>query len=229
MVTSAGIANLAYDNNLRFDIDDNVPFLLVIPKSLFAETKQVLFNNEEIPFNQFNQNATHYWLRIESTMAGTFLIIPSVTYVPPTCGPGTIEKDHICIPEEKPLPKINYGCLIATATFGTELAPQVQMLREIRDNTILQTNSGLSFMTTFNHFYYSFSPTVADWERQNPVFKEAIKTAITPLISTLSILNYVESDEELLVVGVGVILLNIGMYFAIPVFAAVKLRRYLSR
>ena len=49
------------------------------------------------------------------------------------------------------------GCLIATATFGSELAPQVQYLREIRDNTVLQTQSGTAFMTGFNQFYYSFS------------------------------------------------------------------------
>ena len=42
------------------------------------------------------------------------------------------------------------GCLIATATFGSELAPQVQQLRELRDNTIQKTNSGMAFMTTFN-------------------------------------------------------------------------------
>ncbi len=33
------------------------------------------------------------------------------------------------------------GCLIATATFGSELAPQVQQLRELRDGKLLQTNS----------------------------------------------------------------------------------------
>ncbi len=36
------------------------------------------------------------------------------------------------------------GCLIATATFGSELSPQVQMLREIRDNKVLNTESGTS-------------------------------------------------------------------------------------
>ena len=34
------------------------------------------------------------------------------------------------------------GCLIATAAFGSEMAPQVQFLRELRDNTVLQTESG---------------------------------------------------------------------------------------
>ena len=56
------------------------------------------------------------------------------------------------------------GCLIATAAFGSEIAPQVQFLRELRDNTVLQTESGTSFMTGFNQFYYSFSPAVADYE-----------------------------------------------------------------
>ena len=66
------------------------------------------------------------------------------------------------------------GCLIATATFGSEMAPQVQFLRELRDNTVLQTESGTSFMTGFNQFYYSFSPYIADYERENPAFKEAV-------------------------------------------------------
>ena len=80
----------------------------------------------------------------------------------------------------EPLEDEKKGCLIATATYGSELAPQVQQLRELRDNSLLQTASGTSFMSGFNQFYYSFSPTIADWERESPVFKEAIKLAITP-------------------------------------------------
>ena len=70
------------------------------------------------------------------------------------------------------------GCLIATAAFGSEMAPQVQFLREIRDNTVMNTQSGTAFMTGFNQFYYSFSPYVADYERENPVFKEAVKVCL---------------------------------------------------
>ena len=110
------------------------------------------------------------------------------------------------------------GCLIATATFGSELSPQVQQLRELRDNSLLQTKSGMLFMNTFNDFYYSFSPAIADYERENPVFQEMVKIAITPMISSLSILNYVYMDSESKVLGYGIslILLNIGMYVGIP-------------
>jgi len=120
------------------------------------------------------------------------------------------------------------GCLIATATYGSELAPQVQQLRELRDNTLLKTESGKSFMTSFNEFYYSFSPAIADFERENPIFKEGVKITLTPLLSSLSILNYVniDSDQDMLGYGISLILLNIGMYVGIPAFAILRLYQY---
>ena len=140
----------------------------------------------------------------------------------PVCGTGTVLENGVCVPEKTG----GGGCLIATATYGSELAPQVQMLREIRDNSVLTTTSGTSFMTAFNQFYYSFSPTIADMERENEVFKETVKIAITPLLTTLSILNYVDidSEEEILGYGIGIILLNLSMYFVAPAIIIIKLR-----
>ena len=119
------------------------------------------------------------------------------------------------------------GCLIATATFGSELAPQVQQLRELRDNTILSTEYGIAFMTGFNQFYYSFSPIIADLEREHPIFKEVVKLSITPMLSTLSILNYadIDSESEMIVYGTGVILLNSIIYGVLPALAIIKIRR----
>ena len=119
------------------------------------------------------------------------------------------------------------GCLIATATFGTEFAPQVQQLREIRDNTILSTKSGIAIMSGFNQFYYSFSPVIADLERESPIFKEIVKLSITPMLSTLSILNFVEinSEAEMLSYGIGIVLMNVGIYFAAPAIIIYKIRK----
>ena len=133
-------------------------------------------------------------------------------------------------PEPEPLPpaRIDSGCLIATAAFGSEMAPQVQFLREIRDNTVLQTQSGTSFMTTFNQFYYSFSPVIADYERENVAFKEAVKLTLTPLLTSLTLLQYadIDSESEMLGYGIGVILLNIGMYFIAPAVLITKIRSF---
>ena len=117
------------------------------------------------------------------------------------------------------------GCLIATATYGSELAPQVQQLRELRDNQLLNTESGSAFMGMFNDVYYSFSPTIADYERENPYFKETVKLAITPMISTLSLMESEETESEVLGIGLSVILLNIGMYLAVPAIVVIGIRK----
>jgi len=149
------------------------------------------------------------------------------------CGEGTVMKNGKCVvdttmqkaTEEKS--SKGGGCLIATATYGSELAPQVQQLRELRDNHLLQTESGTTFMNSFNDFYYSFSPVIADLERENPVFREIVKIAITPMITSLSILNYVDMDSEMEVLGYGIslIILNAMMYVGIPAIIIMRIRK----
>ena len=115
------------------------------------------------------------------------------------------------------------GCLIATAAYGSELAPQVQMLREIRDNQLMNTESGSAFMSTFNEAYYSFSPIIADMERESPVFKEIVKLGLTPMLSTLAIMENADSESEVLGLGLSVIALNLGMYIGLPAFGILRL------
>ena len=128
---------------------------------------------------------------------------------------------------DNPLEQVSEGggCLIATATYGSELAPQVQMLREIRDTQLMNTASGAAFMTGFNQLYYSFSPTIADIERENPTFKEFVKLAITPMLSTLSIMTHADSEYEVLGYGISLIILNLGMYVGMPVAVIIGIRR----
>jgi hypothetical protein len=75
--------------------------------------------------------------------------------------------------------------------------------------------------------YYSFSPTIADWERQNPIFKETIRIVITPLLTSLLVLNHIDidSEAEMLGYGISLIFLNIGMYFAAPAYIFHRLRK----
>jgi len=82
-------------------------------------------------------------------------------------------------------------------------------------------------MNLFNTFYYSFSPSIADYERENPLFKEAIKITITPMISSLSLLNYVDmnSEESVLGYGISLIILNLGMYIIAPTIIIYRIRK----
>ena len=144
------------------------------------------------------------------------------------CGPGTVEKDGQCVAAPEP---DGGSCLIATAAHGTELAPQVQMLRELRDGTVTQTASGASFMSGFNAAYYSFAPAVADMEREVPAVREAVRLLIAPMLASLSIMSLAGdgSEAQVLSLGIAVIALNAGLYVAAPAAAGAVLARRLAR
>jgi len=192
---------------------------LIIPKILLGgnftfylndlEFEPKIKSNEKISFITLNFNGTgNNKLDIFATD-----VLVGVKEVPETI---------IAEPESE-----GGSCLIASATYGSEMAPQVQQLRELRDNSLLQTESGTSFMKSFNEFYYSFSPYIADYERENVVFKEIVKVTITPLLLSLSLLNNVEmnSEETVLGYGVGMIILNGMMYVGLPILGSMYLRK----
>ena len=139
------------------------------------------------------------------------------------CGSGTIMENGKCVVDKSS--EEGGGCLIATAAYGSELSPQVQLLREIRDNQLMNTESGTAFMSTFNNVYYSFSPTIADMQRDSPIFKEVVKLGLTPMLSSLAIMENANSESEVLGLGLSVIALNLGMYLAVPATVIVGIRR----
>ena len=148
------------------------------------------------------------------------------------CGEGTELVDGVCQVIDMNTPPFNNGdCLIATASYGSKLAPQVQMLREVRDNVLLSTYSGTLFMGGFNTVYYSFSPEIAQLEHNNPIFKETVKIFITPMITTLSIMTLAEEGSEFHVVlfGLSTIGLIVGMYVVVPTAVIWKITKRKSK
>jgi hypothetical protein len=117
------------------------------------------------------------------------------------------------------------GCLIATAAFGSELAPQVQQLRIFRDGIALKTFAGSSFMKVFSAWYYSFSPYVASYERQEPWLQNTVRTMIYPLLGILalstSISDSLAFNRELGIVASGITASwLVGLLYFAPVGAA---------
>jgi hypothetical protein len=199
---------------LQFNVDaihekENVAEI-IIPRDLFDGEFTVLLGDKEIS-SAANQTERSSIITVVFDGKGDYTI-------------GITATNYLGIELKK---SDNGGCLIATASFDSELAPQVQLLREIRDNTILQTKFGSTFMTGFNQFYYSFSPAIADYERENLIFKEAVKLTLIPLLTSLTLLQYadIDSESEMLGYGIGIILLNIGMYFVAPAVLITKIRK----
>ena len=229
--------NLAWDPE---DIESGVPtnFVFTIrdsytdsPMRLSDYTFVIIQNNEEI--HRVSGNAE---------VGGDF---EKFTFAADQTGPTTIKFENIrntgqetefalvVVPGSKVLTSQDKstenesteeggGCLIATAAYGSEMSQQVQLLRELRDNQLLQTESGSAFMGAFNNVYYSFSPAIADMERENPMFKEVVKLGLTPMLSSLSIMENANSESEVLGLGLSVIALNLGMYLGVPAFGIIK-------
>jgi hypothetical protein len=115
--------------------------------------------------------------------------------------------------------------MIATATYASELSPEVRFLREFRDSSILKTNAGSNFMVAFNAWYYSFSPGVAQFIREQPTVRSAAKLALYPLIGILRIgaaaFSLVPMNREAGAILSGLIVSSlIGVvYLAIPMAA----------
>jgi len=88
-------------------------------------------------------------------------------------------------------------CLIASAAYGSELAPQIQILREFRDRTVMVTFVGTQFMRVFNAFYYSFSPAVAGATVANPMLASLVRMLIRPMITALCVASWISCQLPL--------------------------------
>jgi len=126
-------------------------------------------------------------------------------------------------------------CLIATATYGSELAPEVQLLRNFRDYSIMKTQAGSNFMVAFNAWYYSFSPYVANYIANHWVERTVMKGVLYPLIGMLFLTNAVFSaaatypEFAALLSGLLASSLIGAFYLGMPIgFLRAKLRRLRS-
>ncbi len=71
------------------------------------------------------------------------------------------------------------GCFIATAVYNSPTAPKVMILREFRDNILLQSKYGKSFVNQ----YYKYSPNFADFLRGHKILKSIVRYIfIEPLV-----------------------------------------------
>jgi len=112
------------------------------------------------------------------------------------------------------------GCVIATATYGSELAPQVQLLRKFRDGLLRTSAAGQGFMTAFDSYYYSFSPQAAGALSANGLDQLAA-AVLYPLLAILSIAYGLFAalgvDNEISVIASGALAATlVGMVYATP-------------
>jgi len=124
-------------------------------------------------------------------------------------------------------------CIIATATYGSELSPEVQFLRSFRDQQVMSTFAGNQFMVAFNAWYYSFSPQVAQFIASNAFARAVMKVLLYPLIGIMHLAavtyNAFSFSHELAVVMAGLVasaLIGVVYFSPLAFLALALLRRY---
>lgn len=178
-----------YDFSYQIDMQANSPTYFEMPPSYFpskAVFREVLEDGRATEDEIMTIDSNEYWDYILSEPAEG-----DIFRTLPESASGRADNTSSTQTESSTASQTSSqgggGCLIATAAFGSELSPQVQFLRNFRDDKILSTMSGSSFMNVFNAWYYSFSPHVADYERGQPWMREVVKSAIHPLLGILTL------------------------------------------
>lgn len=115
-----------------------------------------------------------------------------------------------------------FPCIIATVTFGSEVTPEVQFLRNFRDRLVLSTRAGSAFMNVFNSWYYSFSPQVADFIASHDDTRSPVRIALYPLIGILELSSVTYSafafSPEFAIVTAGILASAlIGLIYLTPI------------
>ena len=87
-------------------------------------------------------------------------------------------------PETQPTQR---GCIIATAAYGSELAPEVFYMRYVRDKLMGSTRIGGTLVHAFNAFYYSWSPSLARIIAASELLQVVFRVLLLPLVSIIHI------------------------------------------
>lgn len=89
-------------------------------------------------------------------------------------------------------PTSTTGCFIATAAYGTYQEPEVQVLRNFRDETLLKSKLGREFVDG----YYEVSPPIADFIRDHDSLRAVVRAGLDPIIYGLKKAGYTEEKQN---------------------------------
>lgn len=94
-------------------------------------------------------------------------------------------------------------CFIATATYGSSMAPEVQTFREFRNKYLLTNSAGQSLVK----LYYKFGPEAAEWISHSEALKTASVMGLWPVLLFVKLSLWIGIIPAFLVALLGTALL----------------------
>jgi len=89
------------------------------------------------------------------------------------------------------------GCFIATATYGTPMAGEIEILREFRDEYLLTNPPGRALVD----FYYRVSPPMAEFINEHPSLKPIVRAGLLPAVAMSAVAVNTSPAEKIAIVG----------------------------
>ena len=123
------------------------------------------------------------------------------------------------------------ACLIVTATFGSPMAGEVQLVRDFRDGSLVQSYTGSRFMPGFNAWYYSFSPQVSMYINGHPQIKPFMQAFVTPTLQIVLLAqacySFLRFNKE--IATIAAILVGSALYGLVYIFPPAMAAAWVAR
>ncbi|MBI3543577.1 MAG: hypothetical protein HY075_09920 [Deltaproteobacteria bacterium] len=81
-------------------------------------------------------------------------------------------------------------CFIASAAYGEEWDPRLEVLRQFRDQVLSRFTLGRGFVD----WYYSWSPQAAHWLLENPGYKSIVRFFLLPVVEGARVSLWIRSN-----------------------------------
>ena len=108
--------------------------------------------------------------------------------------------------EEKEEESSASGCFIATAAYGTPMAREIQILREFRDEYLLNNSVGQALVD----LYYRGSPPIAEFITEHPGLKPIVRAGLVPAVAMSTVAVNTTPAEKAAIVG-SVVLVSVAL------------------
>ncbi len=153
----------------------------------------------------------------------------------PSTSPTPVYPLPTSTPPFNPSPTTSPGtfqCIIATAAYGSAMAPEVVYMRHVRDNMIGSSQTGRTLVNGWNTFYYSWSPPLAQLIASNDALQSTFRVLLLPLVgiihltaSIYTLTATVNTSFAAVIAFLSAAITSTAIYVVTPLFIILQIRK----